>query len=218
MEIWLADHLWLYGPAGCGKTILASTIIEDIRKHHNKIPGTICCMFYFTFSDERKQTYMDLLRSTLYQLSCEPMGRGLLLEMIDKPDSPGPTLSVLESALVSSCERYRQVILVLDALDECPGDCDTREALLDSLLAMAIKVPNLKILATSRELADIKQSMVLLKATPIFVAKKETNTDIRKYITTQLISDRRLSKLDPATQEIVLKAICEKADGMYDAD
>ena len=214
----LHDHLWLCGPTGSGKTILAFTIIEDIRGHNNKIPATICCMFYFTLSDGRKQTYIDLLRSTLYQLCREPIVRESLLKMTDHHNRSESTASILESALETSCGYYQQVFLILDALDEIPGDGDTRKTLLSSLLTITSKISNMKILATSRGLVDIKQSMLCLKATPITIPKEETSADIRKYITTQLTHDERLSKLDSATRKMILEAVYERADGMYDAD
>ena len=55
-------HLWLYGKAGCGKTVLCSTVIEDIRAHCDTAMNSGYAMFYFSFSDNQK-SYTDLLRS-----------------------------------------------------------------------------------------------------------------------------------------------------------
>jgi predicted ATPase len=43
-------HLWLYGKAGCGKTVLCSTVIEDIREYCEGVKIAMYATFYFTFS------------------------------------------------------------------------------------------------------------------------------------------------------------------------
>ncbi|GKU09246.1 unnamed protein product, partial [Fusarium langsethiae] len=58
------QHLWLYGLAGCGKTILSTTILD----HLVQIDTHITLAFFFDFSDPRKQKLEDLLRSLAVQL------------------------------------------------------------------------------------------------------------------------------------------------------
>ena len=53
----LVRHLWFHGKAGCGKTVLCSTVIEDIRSYCECRPNAGFAMFYFTFSDKQKQIY-----------------------------------------------------------------------------------------------------------------------------------------------------------------
>jgi hypothetical protein len=48
--------LWLYGIPGCGKTILSSTIIEDVLYHYHD-PTMAVIYFYFDFNDVEKQQY-----------------------------------------------------------------------------------------------------------------------------------------------------------------
>jgi predicted ATPase len=62
------SHLWMYGKAGCSKTILCSTAIEDIRVTCEQDVDTSFAFFYFSFSDERKQSDSDLLRSLVAQV------------------------------------------------------------------------------------------------------------------------------------------------------
>jgi hypothetical protein len=49
------SFLWLYGFAGCGKTILASTAIENTRNHCQSRPDCAIAVFYFDFNDVAKQ-------------------------------------------------------------------------------------------------------------------------------------------------------------------
>ena len=75
---------------------------------------------------------------------------------------------------------------------------------------------NLKFLATSRELRDIRDSMETMKAEQISVATSAVDADIRRYVSTQLSCDRRFSRLGPKTTSLIEDTISDKADGMYD--
>jgi hypothetical protein len=45
------SFLWLYGIAGCGKTILTSTAIEDAIGYCQSNTGSAIAYFYFDFND-----------------------------------------------------------------------------------------------------------------------------------------------------------------------
>nr|POF14192.1 vegetative incompatibility protein het-e-1 [Quercus suber] len=61
-------HLWMYGKAGCRKTVLCSTAIEDMKDHCQPSSNAAYAVFYFSFSDDMKQRLVDLLRSLASQL------------------------------------------------------------------------------------------------------------------------------------------------------
>ncbi|KAK1050078.1 hypothetical protein LTR74_017153 [Friedmanniomyces endolithicus] len=60
-----SGHVWLHREAGCGKTILCSTVIEDVRRACNGEANTECAVFYFSCSDVYKQSCPHLLSSLL---------------------------------------------------------------------------------------------------------------------------------------------------------
>ncbi|KAK1468711.1 hypothetical protein CMEL01_00478 [Colletotrichum melonis] len=60
------SSLWLYGGPGCGKTILSSTIVRDLRGS-----TSICLYFYFTFTNTEKQSLDGAIRSLIEQLHCQ---------------------------------------------------------------------------------------------------------------------------------------------------
>jgi hypothetical protein len=65
--------LWIHGIPGAGKTILSSTIIENIKALRATKPSHKYIYFYFDFHDHHKQTVTGLLRSLIAQLSvCQP--------------------------------------------------------------------------------------------------------------------------------------------------
>jgi hypothetical protein len=52
-KLGLRRHLWLHGLAGCGKTVLTSTILDHL---HDARPGSCVCLdFLFDFRDQDKQ-------------------------------------------------------------------------------------------------------------------------------------------------------------------
>ncbi|RMY70463.1 hypothetical protein D0862_14748 [Hortaea werneckii] len=223
-------HLWICGKAGCGKTVLSSTMIEDIKKlcGANENLGRFGLgAFYFTFSDERKQSYEDLLRSLVEQLAWKQDSFARLQQAYDSPDHGRPGKDELEKILLLSLRAYDQVFLALDALDESPEENDTRQMMLEQLERLVQNTTNVKLLATSREVRDIQESMGMLKAKRINVADSKVDKDIRRPATVEIkrqddFADRRYavrpSRRDstkPKYIEDVLRTLPKTLDETY---
>ena len=207
-------HLWLYGKAGCGKTVLSSTVIEDVRLYCESAINTAQAVFYFSFSDSRKQPFESLLCSLVAQLGWKGPGRLTLQREYDKPNRSLPGPEVLEEILLSSIGQYNNVFLTLDALDECPESDEARRDLLDCLERLSQKAANLRILATSRELGDIRECMHSLEAQDVLVSTGAVDADIGRYVSNELSRDRKLSRLDGGTKTLIEDTFAQKADGM----
>ena len=208
------NHLWLCGKAGCGKTVLCSTLIEDVRVHCDSLTNTAYAAFYFSFSDTHKQSYQDLLRSLVAQLGWKEPSLSMLLQAYEKPNRSLPGLDDLEKILLASVDTYDNVFFLLDALDECPEDGEVRQTLLERLERLSQRTPNLRILATSREVLDVRASMEVLKAESMHIATRSVDADIQQYVSSQVSRDFQLCRLDPATKIVIKESISEKADGM----
>jgi hypothetical protein len=63
--------LWLRGIAGCGKTIISSTIITVLQADEEQQHSTSFALafFFFSFRDVEKQTAEQCVRSLIMQLS-----------------------------------------------------------------------------------------------------------------------------------------------------
>jgi hypothetical protein len=207
-------HLWLYGKAGCGKTVLSSTVIEDVRLHCRGTTNAALAGFYFSFSDNRKQSFESLLLLLVTQLGGTEPGRSMLQREYDKPNRslPGPT--ALEGIVMSSISQYDVFFLVLDAVDECPESEEARRNMLDGIERLSRKASNLKILATSRDLREIHDHMDSLGADRTPVSARWVDTDIRRYVESELSRDRRLNRLERDTKALIMATFAEKADGM----
>jgi hypothetical protein len=205
----------MYGKAGYGKTILCSTAIENIRNTCEQDPDSSYAFFYFSFSDERKQSDRDLLRSLVAQLGWREPGLSMLRQAYKntKQNALGP--DELQSILLASIMPCSKVYLLIDALDECPEDHDTRQTVLGWIERLTKDAPNLRVLATSRELPKIRDSMAVLGCEPIGIDTSAVDADIRTYIASQLSRDRSFVKFGPATLDAIKSTIASKSDGMY---
>ena len=207
-------HLWLYGKAGCGKTVLSSTVIEDLRPHCESAINTGFAVFYLSFSNNRKQSFQSLLVSLVAQLGGKGPGRVMLQQEYDKPNRSLPGPATLEEILMSSISQYDNVFLTLDALDECPETEESRQKMLDGLERLSDKASSLKILATSREVRDIQDCMDSLGANFVSVSTRLVDADIGKYVASELSRDRKLSRLGRDLKTLIMKTFAENADGM----
>lgn len=210
-----SNHLWLYGKPGCGKTVLCSTLVEDMRVFSEASEDAKLAIFYFTFSDQRKQSYDDLLRSLAAQLGVvTEQGLILLQQAYDRPNKPALRRAELENIVATSAKACKTVYLMLDALDESPEDLDSRYDMLAGVERLTNHIPCLKILATSRELLDIRETMEAIQAQKMPIEAAAVNADIARYISRQLSKDRRLSRLNESTKALIQQNISENADGM----
>jgi len=207
-------HLWLYGKPGCGKTILCSSAIEDIRLHCIGAGNFAHASFYFTFSDTDKQSYNSLLRSLVVQLGWKKPSLSMLAETYEKSSRTRPPRDTLEKILLLAIEAFDEVFLLLDALDECPDTDETRQGVLDGLERLMQRTSKLRVLATSREVSDVRECMRVLRADVIAIHTQAVNKDIQTWVLNWLLRDRKLRSLDVATKTLIEETISHKADGM----
>jgi hypothetical protein len=212
-------HLWLYGKAGCGKTIMSSTIVEHVQHHCLQAVDFGFAPFYFTFSDKGKQSYDALLRSLVAQLGTQEPGLTIMRERHDQRHKLQGGLSIqdLQSMLLAVLAVYDTAFVVLDALDECPEDTDApleRSKLFGGLEYLSEEAANLKILMTSRDIPDIRDCMTRLPAERLPVVTSAVNNDIHSYVAHELSKPPYFTRLKPKSLDLIQNRITAKADGM----
>ncbi|KAJ5626764.1 hypothetical protein N7528_004191 [Penicillium herquei] len=156
--------LWLPGISGCGKSVLCSTIIQDIQEECEADDAKYLAYWYFEFGDNKTQSVNSMTRSLVRQLSRSPLLPSvtkLCQEYEIKGGEPGSKeINGLFNDMVSSVPG--NIYLIFDALDECPenGDSQERETLLRFLQDLLAQHRNkVHILATSRLEQDIKEEL-----------------------------------------------------------
>ena len=212
--------LWLYGIPGCGKTILSSTIIEDLEK---TIPTATLLYFYFDFSDDRKQTLDSMVRSLIIQLYCKSKNARKQLDSLFSSCEDGnrqPTHESLRHVLLQMVDSLEGAYIVLDALDECQTRKGSRN---DGLLSwirdlLGLERNNGHLIATSRPEHDIQSTLseIIGEEHRIPIQSDLTRDDINAYIHTRVREGDGLKRWrkHPDVQEEIEAALFQKADGM----
>lgn len=193
------------------------TLLDGYRRRTNALLRRTqyrACYFYFSFSDSNKQTLHNLLSSLVVQLGGREPGLSMLRQAYERPDRRLPGMDETHKIILSSIATNAQVFLHLDGLDEYPESDGVRGDVLEWIEGLLRQAPNLSILITSRDVPDIHGVMEIVEADSICIAAQTVNADIQRYVSTQMLRDQKLSRLDCGTEELVAETLARKADGM----
>lgn len=104
--------------------------------------------------------------------------------------------------------------LVIDALDETP---QKQRKNIFELIRKLVKLPCARIFATSRKEPDIATTFSLLHAPTVEIEAKNSAEDINIYVhgkVDSLRSEGDLMLQDSSLQDVIIKELISKADGM----
>ncbi|KAI1109430.1 ankyrin repeat-containing domain protein [Nemania sp. NC0429] len=209
-----SSRLWLHGKAGCCKTVLCSTIIEDVQRRLSSQTGAVLVYFYFSFADIRKQSYHSLLLSLVTKLikDCFVVHPSIstAFDRRRKPD-----IRVLEEALVALLRGHRTSYVVVDALDECPETGDERERVMQGLGRIAKMAIGTRFLVTSRKESDIEEFMQTWTNVRLAIDEKCVSADIDTFIKAALVNDPKLKRLPDTVKEEIEDTFHANSDGMF---
>ena len=207
------SFLWLNGFAGCGKSVLCSTAIQYSFRHRSTDGTMGVAFFYFTFSDDSKQDESAMLRALLLQLAGQLTDGHTLLEQLRKTYESGPPLpATLIQYLSQLIQKFRQVYILIDALDESPR-YKQRDRVLSALETMRRwNFANLHLLVTSRDEPDIRRSLRPAENEDITLHNPGIDGDIRDFISGHLTTE--LPEWHKYHDRIQTK-LAERAHGVY---
>ncbi|KAI2603684.1 ankyrin repeat-containing domain protein [Hypoxylon sp. NC1633] len=208
------SFLWLHGIPGCGKTILSSTVVEDLRNTH---PDNYL-YFYFDFKDNEKQHLHNAIRSLVSQLYYQRKDVRKYLDSLHSSCGDGsrqPSLESLCTTFQNMVEQSDEVWIILDALDECT----TRKELLSWIRTLRNLQMNIHFLVTSRPEQDITATIESFPCIQgiIHIQSDLIKEDIRRYVNARVQVDEGLKRWQsrPDVQSEIEAALMEKADGMF---
>ncbi|THW90548.1 hypothetical protein D6D15_04451 [Aureobasidium pullulans] len=203
-------RLWLRGIPGSGKTVLASTIVKELRCA-DEGPESAIIYFFFSFSDDSKQRLEHLVRSLIFQLSSlHKAGRARLTSHFEKHNDgyeQPPTESLVELLDQMICD-FRSVTIVLDALDESNGT--------QSILQWITSRNRCKFLLTGRPERDIEEALTqwLPSNCAITLENEPMDDDIKAYVHHKLETEKNLSRWK-SMHNLISDTLVEKAGGMF---
>ncbi len=214
---WLEENrsfLWLNGFSGCGKSVLTSTAIQYTFRHRRSNPRVGIVFFYFSFHDSSKQDVSGFLRAMLLQLSNQSNDTQISLTYLHSSYKNGePPIPALLECVRQAIQKFQDVYLIVDALDESPRHV-ARERVLETLADFRNwSLRGLHILVTSRDEFDIRETLEPSSAEDISMKNTGVNKDIEDFIQGHLERDRAMQKW--STHHSRIKgALTAKADGV----
>ena len=205
--------LWISGDPGIGKTVLSSSIVNDIEM------GTDSAVVYFhsDAGDESSRTTLGLLTSLIAQLKGQYQTRSptssspeCLLQAYETSVKYGrPYISQADTPefiVEELISVYEQTIVVIDGLDEMAEPDSTIEA----LLKLSKQSESLRIVFLSRPIPVIRKKLQHLPQ--IALSPAELKQDIRSYV---LKKSEDIPLDEVAGRESIVNDICTKAEGMF---
>ncbi|KAH0536261.1 hypothetical protein FGG08_006856, partial [Glutinoglossum americanum] len=224
-------YLWCHGGPGTGKTILTymksfmpnlsctliyfvrSLIIDEVSRSVN-CDDTGVAYIYCDYADREDQTVENMIASLIKQLSLQTTPIPDPVWELYKQCNQGksrPDLSKIMETLKLLCIEFKQVFIVLDALDEC--DEQARRSLLAQLEGLDHSIS--RCLLTSRHhLLDMEERYGKYPQIEI-IAKDQ---DIHQFLQKKIKEDGGLSEMMKSKQALkdeVIGMITSKAMNMF---
>lgn len=207
--------LFCPGPAGVGKTILTSAVIQDLghRFGEGSDSNVGIAYLYCFYNCQEQQSTPNLLLVLLEQLVSNRSRHrpqtwvpSHTQERFGPPMTSPPSLAKIMKSLEEVIAKYDRVFFVLDALDECaPGD---RNALLKELFRLQTE-SKVHPFATSDSDSDVEHMFANAPSLEI----QANQEDVRSYLGWGMDELPAFVKKDPTVKEEIKDTIIKAAPG-----
>ena len=215
--------LWLHGDSGCGKSILCSAIIDELRAGRSRQPSSRIVYWYFSVNDANRRSLQSLVRALFTQLCPTTAATPALIRLWDAnmKGREAPQLSDSIQTLVQMLGEisvdgsHPPIFVVIDALDE------SNEAELLEIIDMLKSIMHLNIdshlLVTSRSnTLGVQQCLQdVVNLLNVTIERQYADEDILTHITERLHNDEDLNKWPEQLQNDILEALIAGAAGMF---
>ncbi|KAF3082326.1 hypothetical protein TWF103_003363 [Orbilia oligospora] len=205
--------LFCPGIPGAGKTILTSTVVDDLTARFSDSSKIAIVYIYCNFRRKDEQDAQSLLASILKQLA---RGRPSLPRIVKelhkhhntKQRRTRPSIDKLVIALESVSKEYERVFIIVDALDECQLSNYCRQTFLPALFQLHTKC-DANIFATSRFIPEITEEFENSTKLEIFAHEE----DVRNYLDAQISNSGKQLLIN--NREEVKTRITTVVSGMF---
>ncbi|KDR70127.1 hypothetical protein GALMADRAFT_76298, partial [Galerina marginata CBS 339.88] len=230
---WDRYIMWLYGPAGAGKSAITQTIAELCRAN-----GILLASFFFSRSDPRRNNVRPLAASLAYQVAINlPEARSLIESVVENDPAifeqsfqaqfkaliVDPLIHIHKFGTFSKVIPY---IIMVDGLDEC-ADAKVQRHILETAATLSSykNFIHLMFMVSSRA----EQEICLTFSTSAFervttcIALDDTyrsRADIRKYLEGSFSEVKKThlqKKLIPLTwpEDNDISSLVNKSSGQF---
>ena len=204
---------------------MCATAIDHLRNHHLQQREYVrlrtgVAFFFFDFKRSSQQDDCDMLRSLLWQLSEGLDDEHKQLRELHA-SKKALTRDVLSDCLHKIMRKFSKVFILIDALDESPmieeeALDESQSSTVRATVLSTIKVirnwnlPCLHLLVTSRDLADIRDSLNPRQDQIVIMKNAAIQQDIANYIGDVLQAHFTLRRYKERRREIQ-KLISERS-------
>ncbi|KAL8970187.1 MAG: hypothetical protein Q9183_001637 [Haloplaca sp. 2 TL-2023] len=209
--------LCCFGIPGCGKTILASSIVDILQSDTLTHKSSVVAYYYCDYAAQKTLQPGIILGTILKQFFDDripkemeykfPRGFGEGAHVLDVGD--------LVDLICTAIKINPLTFLVIDGLDEC--DKSTRREILTFLDRLEdIGISTVKTLITCRQEDQLLRS--LSKVAKVQLTPSTLKNDIRLFVTAGVqlrIRSNDLTIRDPQLANEIIDELVNKADGMF---
>lgn len=223
--------LWVFGIAGAGKSILASAAINKVL-NMEAASDTVIAFFFCDY--KRPETHMPeaVLRSLVQQIGrqnerCYKRLESFISKHSRNPGDNRAELSLsnqlrnlsfemidLEALLAQIAADLRQLVILVDGLDECG---DYVRSVVQTLKHISECSPHVKTYLSSRDIPDIRKafsewpsiSIAARSIDLLLFVSEEIKTRVEKGIPKPLELDSESTKVE------IMDALVKGAEGMF---
>ncbi len=209
-------RLWFYGIPGAGKTVLASSVIDEALRASN--PSTAVAFFYCDYKDAATQDISNILGSLAQQFAKQDEESFAKLRNFYETHNPEHQLHCTydSEALLDLVRTVTSVfdcaMIIIDGLDEC--GMNTR-LVVESLITLSDgEDATVKTIFLSRDEIEIRERL----ENYIKVSIAARSCDLRLYVGAEIhlrMRTKRLRIKDQSLKAHILERLVEGAEGMY---
>ncbi|KAF9225131.1 hypothetical protein BS17DRAFT_807512 [Gyrodon lividus] len=209
------SFLWMEGKPGAGKSVLASSVIDDLRCALRD--GEVLAFFYCDFRNEQSTSAAEVMRSLLTQLlrlaNVNAVDyRDVVPELVQRRArgaAPPADMKLLTCLVRCAAKLHQRPFIVIDALDESKDV----EKLLDAL--KELNDGHIRLFVTSRPERIIREVLSDLPSISLQAMTSAVSADMEQHIMVELDSRRWLRILQQGLKWEIRSALLEAADGMF---
>lgn len=181
-----SSMLWLRGRPGAGKSVVATSVINDVRGR-----GMDCCFYFFQASDKTKSSPNTFLRSMAWQMAMihpeilsrirelMPEWKDGSVDMVD----PNPVWRKLYLSSILKTRLNRPYFWVIDAMDECKSSMEVM-----SFISRIQEQWPVSVFITSRDPAEahVNKSNLRVDISSQAISDEDSKEDIKLLLKSNL--------------------------------
>ncbi|KAH9947833.1 hypothetical protein B0H21DRAFT_851412, partial [Amylocystis lapponica] len=217
--------LWLHGPAGCGKSTLATTIANHFIKDHRR-----GAFVFFDRSRAEASRPRNVIRTIAYQLGLhDPFIQSALVKCVKEAgdiDILGLADQFSKLWVDPLCNAQQMharpgpIIIIIDALDVC-GTSRERQSLLQLLSEEVTRLPsNYHFFITSRPEPDIMDHLSQkqhIKEMSLDISSESNQQDVHTFLKKSMAGIQQRHKYLPSTwpNSSAIDKLLQMAGGLF---